>query len=345
VSASDPSSDPFSERSSARWGASYPLLGARFRFTSNSRRLLRLVDSAYGRLPMRPLTRPAPALEIELQLSPARSLRGSRAPPALKTFSAAGELFGGVMDASNFVLLSPAARSALVSVSRDMLDRPYHLRYELLEFAVYTLASRTLGLLSLHAGCVGHAGRGLLLVGESGSGKSTLALHCALQGMEFLAEDSAFIEPQRLLATGVPNFLHVLPESVALIEDSSLTKRIHRASVIERRSGARKFEVDLRRLGCRLAKVPVPLAAIVFLSRRRAGREAHLSLLPPRTVRQRFMAAQSYATLLPGWPAFARGLAGLPGYELCRGQHPSESAVALRHLLAQRRTGTQKRSG
>jgi serine kinase of HPr protein (carbohydrate metabolism regulator) len=54
----------------------------------------------------------------------------------------------------------------------------YLTRYELIEFAVFTLAQRVQGLVPLHAACVGRAGRGLLLMGGSGAGKSTLALHC-----------------------------------------------------------------------------------------------------------------------------------------------------------------------
>ena len=49
-------------------------------------------------------------------------------------------------------------------------------RYEMLEFAVFTLASRVQGVVPLHAACIGRRGRGLLLMGDSGAGKSTAAL-------------------------------------------------------------------------------------------------------------------------------------------------------------------------
>jgi hypothetical protein len=65
------------------------------------------------------------------------------------------------MDASNYVVLAPAQRQALVVASEEMLDRPYHLRYELVEFAVFTLATRGLGLVPLHGACVGRHGRGV----------------------------------------------------------------------------------------------------------------------------------------------------------------------------------------
>src|SRR5205807_7043764 len=108
-------------------------------------------------------------------------------------------------------------RSALVVVSQDMLEFPYHVRYEMLEFAVYVLASRMQGLVPLHAACVGRGGQGILLLGPSGSGKSTVSLQCLLEGLDFLAEDSVLVKPDGLLATGVASFLHVRPDSLQFV--------------------------------------------------------------------------------------------------------------------------------
>ena len=331
--ASDPDRDPFGERSAGRWRVRRQLLGGRFLFTSNSRRLLRLADSAYrGLLPQR-LPWPAATFELELRLTPARTLRGAGTPPALRTFAGPGGLLGGIMNAGNFVLLAPSARSGLVVVSRDMLALEYHVRYELIEFAVFTLASRAQRLLSLHAACIGRAGRGLLLMGSSGAGKSTLALHCALQGLAFLSEDAAFLDTDHLLVTGVPNFVHVQPQSASLIENPAAAARIRRSPVIRRRSGVAKLEVDLRRLGCRLASGPLELAAVVFLSSRHAGASARLVPLRTGELLRRFMAAQPYATRLPGWRAFRQHIDRVQGFELHRGRYPSDSVVALNHIL------------
>ena len=130
-----------------------------------------------------------------------------------------------------------------------MLRYPYHLRYELLEFAVYTLAARTQGLVPLHAACIGHGGHGVLLLGDSSSGKSTVALHCLLNGLEFLAEDSVLVEPRTLRATGVANFLHLRSDSLRWLTRKSDLARVRRSPLIRRRSGARKFELDLRQGG------------------------------------------------------------------------------------------------
>src|SRR3546814_4333811 len=101
-----------------------------------------------------------------------------------------------------------------------MLDWPYHLRYELIEFAVFLLAARCQRPVPLHAACVGRGGRGILLLGASGSGKSTLVLHSLLQGLDVLSEDAVFVQPDGMLATGVANFLHVRAAALAGIERS-----------------------------------------------------------------------------------------------------------------------------
>jgi hypothetical protein len=334
----DPLADPFRERSLATGRRRLSLLGARFEFESGDPELLRLVDHAYLGLPSHRARSAGAPLRVQLRLRDrATSYLGrgarTREPPPLSTLSGPAGLLCGVMDQSNFVLLSPRERAALVSVSRDLLSQRYHARYELLEFAVFTLAARALGLVPLHAACVGRAGRGVLLIGDSGAGKSTLSLHCALQGTDFLAEDAVFVDPRTLRASGISNFVHVRYDSLPLIEDAAVAARIARSPVIHRRSGAAKYEVDLRQLGSRLARAPLRITGVVFLSKRRAGAGATLTPISSRRMLTQLAAAQPYASGLPEWPAFRRQLAGVKGYELQRGRHPSESAVALRHLL------------
>lgn len=54
---------------------------------------------------------------------------------------------------------------------------------------------RGAGLHTLHAGCVGERGMGVLLVGPSGSGKSTTSLLCALDGMNYVSDDVCLLRP------------------------------------------------------------------------------------------------------------------------------------------------------
>jgi hypothetical protein len=242
----------------------------------------------------------------------------------------------GAPHSSNFVVLAPGERSALVAVSPQMLRFPYHTRYELIEFAVFTLAARVQGLVPLHAACVGRGGRGVLLMGSSGAGKSTVAFHCLLQGLDFLAEDSVFVAPDTMLATGVANFLHIRSDSLRWVERSQDAAGIRKSPVIQRRSGVRKFEIDLRGGDYRLAPSAVKIGAVVFLSAQSAGARPLLTSLPKSELPARLTADQPYAANQPQWSAFTRSVSRLDAFELRRGRHPREAVAALRELLGSR---------
>jgi hypothetical protein len=245
-----------------------------------------------------------------------------------------GGLLGGATGASDAVVISPGEQAALVIVSPAMLRFRYHTRYELIEFAVFTLAVRVQQLASLHGACVGIGGRGALLMGGSGAGKSTVALQCLLEGFEFLSEDSVFVEPATLRATGVANFLHVRSDSLRWVAKARDVARIRKSPVISRRSGVQKFEVDLRGGGYNLARSPLRIGAIVFLSAQKAQKGPLLRPLTRSELLRRLLAEQGYAANRPGWSTFERNLTQVGGFELRRGSHPGESTQALRELLA-----------
>jgi hypothetical protein len=334
LSGSDPHPDPFAERTRIRATVSRQLLGGRFRFESSSAELLSLVHWAYGELPAHAFSNSPPRFTVRLVLN-AKDPHDSRTgPPQLKLMGGAG-ILGGVTGAASFVALAPDAAGALVGVSDAMLSHPYHARYELLEFAVFTLAARAQQLIPLHAACVSLRDRGALLMGASGAGKSTMALHCLLRQLDFVSEDAVFVTAKDLLATGIANFLHVLPGSLRWLAPQQ-ARAIRASPTIRRRSGVRKFEVDLRREPYRLAKRPPRLCAAVFLSARTGGPK----LLRPLTAADtsaRLLAAQPYAAGQPSWKQFASGMKALRGYELRRGSHPQEGAEILHQLLADAR--------
>ncbi len=196
-----PPPDPFGELRGSTFREELQLLGARFEFQTDSARLLQLVHQAYRGLPPQRLKHRTARCRVRLVLTPQRAMRHRRGePPQVRPLAGPG-LLCGVLGRASFVAVSAPQRSAVIVVSQDVLRYAYHIRYELLEFAVYVLAARVQGLLPLHAACVGRAGRGVLLVGPSGAGKTTLVLHCLLEGFDFLAEDSVLVEPRRLLAT------------------------------------------------------------------------------------------------------------------------------------------------
>jgi hypothetical protein len=333
ASVSDAVADPFCERSSHHFSMSRQILGGLFCFESSSEALLDLVEAAYADLPSHQLPMIAPKFRIELRLLPRQISPHAAEPPPVRVQSGAG-LLCGVMDASNYVVLAPEQQRALVVASQDMLDRPYYLRYELIEFAVFTLATRGLGLVPLHGACVGRQGRGILLLGASGSGKSTLALHSLLQGLDFLAEDAVFVQPESLLATGVANYLHVQADALRFVDDEETRRWISQAPVIRRRSGVEKFEVDLRQERGRLAAAPLELVGAVFVSSEAAeGPDVLLGPVPADEIAARLFADQLYAAGQPGWHRFVERLTQQGVHLLRRGRHPRDSVDALRWLL------------
>jgi hypothetical protein len=241
---------------------------------------------------------------------------------------------GSATDTSTIAVLSHTERTALICVSREMLHFPYHIRYELIEFAVFTLASRAQRLVPLHAACVGLDGRGILLMGPSGAGKSTIALQCLLDGFDFLAEDSVFVAPDSMRATGTANFLHVCADSLKWIAPAERTL-IRNSPVIVRRSDVKKFEVDLRRTGFKLARSPLRIIGVAFLSSRPGGTGPLLRRLSNTDTLRKLKREQAYGAGLPQWHRFSRTLLQLGGFEILRGAHPATSAEALRILLRQ----------
>ncbi|MFK2891731.1 serine kinase [Dyella flagellata] len=331
--ARDLCADPFSERYPRHLSVHQQLLGGRFRFESDSQALLDLVVAAFGELPSHRLPGSVPELRIELRLVPERHLPNAAEPPPVQMQSGLGLLLG-VINAANYVVISPAQRQALIVVSQDMLEFPYHLRYELIEFAVYVLATRCLGLVPLHGACVGREGRGILLLGDSGAGKSTLALHGLLQGLDFLAEDAVFVQPESLLATGIANYVHVKADGLSLLDSEPARRWIGGSAVIRRRSGVAKFEADLRRGGGRLAAAPLKLVGAVFASAELADDpSALLRPIPKEEFVARLRANQPYASEQAGWLPFQQKLVQTQMHELRRGAHPRAAVETLHALL------------
>ena len=336
----DIATDPFRERPDGLLRIHRQVLGGTFEFASESPQLMRLVRWAYDGLPRHRLAASPARMAVRLVLGgraeTQRRRRSARPraegePGPFAMLSAPG-LLCGASDGATAAVMSAAQRAALIVVARELLRFPYHVRYELIELAVFTLAARVQGLMPLHAACVGRGRRGLLLIGDSGAGKSTAVLHCALRGLELVSEDSLFVAPRSLLATGVANFLHVRHDALRFLAAADASF-IRRAPVIRRRSGVRKLEIDLRQRRFRLAPGPLEIGGLVTLCARRAGREPLLVPIARGEALARLRASQPYAASQPGWRLFAQRMRSVPAFELRRGRHPRESVAALERLL------------
>jgi hypothetical protein len=327
--------DPFGEkgRRAMRWRAR--VLGASIEFSSNRRELLRIAREAFARVP--PLRWPHETrrtLRISLQhVKENESPRWTR-PPKPVLSSGAGLLCAHI-DACNYVIIDTRSASALVQVGDSMLSHRQLVRYEMIEFAAIMLATREQGLVALHAGCVGAGGRGVLLLGASGTGKSTLTLNAALDGLDFLAEDSVFVHPETLRATGLSAYTHAREDALALIGDPRLRRAARRAPRIERRSGVRKREIDLRDGPARLASAPLRIVSTVVLSARPARGSTALVPLSMAQLKRVLRAEQPFAAARPGWREFERRVLRAGGFRLHR-TPPRQGARCLRELLGKR---------
>lgn len=336
VSSSEPVVDPFGERQRPILRERIRVLGGDFVFETNSAALLEIVRHACEGLPEHTFSSPSPRFLIRLHVTPAGSAGALQPtglePPAVRPLAGDGVLCGAMED-STFAVMDPQRRSALLVVSEGALAFPYHLRYELVEFAIYTLAARAQGLVPLHAACVGRGERGLLLIGASGAGKSTLALHCLLRDFEFLAEDSVLIQPDGLLATGLATFLHLRRDSLHFLPRPFRTEQLIHSPVIRRRSGVEKVELDVRAGAFKLAYTPLSIVAVVFLSTEPAGTEPLLAPVRRETLASRLAETQRYAAHQPGWDSFQLAVAGLPAFELRRPGHPRQAVDTLARWL------------
>jgi len=328
--------DPFAEKSGRlrrRW---YSVLGIPVCFESDCADLLRLADQAFSG-PARTAARPRRGFIVRLQLA-----NGGAGAPRMRTpaeprlFSAGGAL-GSFIDAANFAWVSPELGRAFVSVSNQMLRFEYHVRYELIEFAVLTLLARARGLVPLHAACFGRRGRALLLIGNSGAGKSTTCLQALSDGLEFVSEDSVFVRPDTLAAAGLNAFLHVCTDGSRFATDR-VSAALRTAPRIRRRSGVQKLEIDLRRREFSLAARPLKIVAVVILSRRAAGKAALLRRRSPAQLRAALTATQPYARSQTGWNEFHARAGSLPAYEMRRAP-PARAMAELQRLLAPARAG------
>lgn len=329
-----PASDPFGECAPARLRARLNVLGGAFTVESTDAAALQLAVDAFGGLPRHRLEREPRRFRVRLVVAdhPPTWTRG--AGPPRPTLNGGHGLLCATVDAGNFAVIDAESSRALVCISPRMLRYPYHARYELIELAVVTLASRAQSLVPLHAACVGARGLGVLLMGPSGAGKSTLALHALAGGMQLVSEDSAFVALDDLRVTGTPSYLHVSPSALGFLAPGALLAQVRGSPMIRRRSGARKYEVDVRKLPGTIAAAPLRLVATLFLSRRTAVRQNALAPLGRRALLSRLRREQPYAAGLSNWRDFERRVAKLPAYELRRTEHPDGAVRQLQALLA-----------
>jgi hypothetical protein len=326
-------SDPFLQDVAAPHVAVLNVLGVPIQFASNVGWLVQQAQQAFAGLPSLVASnaldsRSAPSVRMigHDDLPPSRF--DEPPPPMLYGDEHAYVSAMTPCDAS-YVNLS--AGRALITVSPALARFPYHVRYELIEFAAYRLAAHRLGAIGMHAACVAKGESSLLLFGGSGAGKSTLVLALMKRGWDLIGEDGMFIRPGcPHTLRGAPNFIHLSADAHANTGDAMAGIE---GKLIRRRSGRRKLEIDAREL-CAAPRVEAPLGDLIFMDSRSTGRldSPRLLAMERRRTRRRLIALQPFATRQPNWPEALVGLLSRPAYTLQRGDLQGMVAL-LSHLV------------
>ncbi len=95
-----------------------------------------------------------------------------------------------VADANNYSIVHLDRNRTQITISRAAEKHRSYLAYFFLGYAPHNhIESRYLT--PVHAGCVAHTGRGVLLCGDSGAGKSSLSYACARAGWTYVSDDAS----------------------------------------------------------------------------------------------------------------------------------------------------------
>ncbi len=321
--------DPFLRGVRMRHRVVLNVTGLPMVFESNQRWPLDLARDAYSRLPA-------------LRKQPVGTLRclvtdddaDDVLPHGTLTFGDA-RTESALITRANTATLNLAARSGLITLNAAAARAPLRTRVDLIEFSGYRLAQHALRAIGVHAACVARNGAGVLIMGESGAGKSTLVAACLAGGWDVIAEDSTFLLPRGNRARGVPTFVHLMHDALALFPAAGFERSVH--CEIVRKSGKRKVEIDVRRYrNQRTLPVETRLRGVVILTGLDGAERAQLPAL--QRVRRREAAAlvhryQPYAVAQPGWQKAASELCSLPIAAFVPGRSLSASIEALERFL------------
>ncbi len=284
----------------------YPY-GFPVRIRSNSVTTLKAADRSWSTYRRRHNSAP---LDIRLVLSESSS-PGCLEPP---TFRSQGHLLSIVADRENFASLDLSAGFAFGWATEATARNQEYFRQCLLDVMIYPLLE-VAHLITLHAACVMHQGKGVLLAGNSGAGKSSLAYACARRGWTFVSDDASAFRRNTLnpKVIGHPQkFRFREPVGELFAEFSHLKSSV-------RAYGKPTIEVNTRTLKNFKSAEESPVNVVVFLNR--AAYESGPPVLAPISMEDAWNRL-SFSVWAVQLPAFEERLAALerlltvPAYEL-----------------------------
>lgn len=205
---------------------------------------------------------------------------------------------------------------------------------------LFDLVAARLGLMMLHAACVGVPDCGLLIAGASGSGKSTLALSAAAEGLDYISDDYCLVAPCSQI------WAHALYPTGKLCQNSKVppasADRLGPASPVSPKGKSIVF-LDSHN-GANLARC-LPVKAII-LPEFGVGPDASVVSAPSHFAFRRLAPstlAQSESDVGPLAAKIAQITRAVPAYRLVMPREPRRAVTALSGL-AQRITDETRRT-
>lgn len=173
-------------------------LGFPLKIETNSDRVIEAAAESWGSF--------LPAFSTPpMRLRVAVAEEDSGAPPPAPVSLGQAHLVVILSNTGNFAVCDYTKRFAFCWLTSGALADPGWARFHFLEALACTMLSQ-LYLTPVHAACVSHHGRGLLLCGGPGSGKSSLAFTCASRGWTYVSDDASSLvwESNDRLVIGKP---------------------------------------------------------------------------------------------------------------------------------------------
>ncbi len=248
---------------------------------------------------------------------------------ALSAFSDGGLRFVNLGEGS-FLAVDLEAREGIGFVAERFVESEPKLHCRSIFDTLFCMSTRSFGMVPLSAACVGKGDQGVLLFGAPNSGKTTVSYLAAKHGLEFHADQAAFLEME---ASGLRVWGDLLP---AIFRPESL----HFLPELE--AATRRFSYPALSL-CYLPKHPfqalkahsVGPVCCVFLERQAAA----IPTLSP-IARFDFSRRLTECMLFKDYDCLAQqsamtfdALEKLPAYLLAYGSDPATAAVLVRKML------------
>jgi len=152
---------------------------------TNSREILSLADGLWSAFARRFHTN---VIRVDVHV-----VEGDLAEcPTAPEFRIVRPLLINMADSDNYSIANIERHSTQIVLSRATLKYHSYLNYFFLSAAPLCHIATAFAT-PVHAGCVTHNGRGVLLCGESGAGKSTLSYACARAGWTYVSDDATYL--------------------------------------------------------------------------------------------------------------------------------------------------------